>query len=214
MKIIVKPGGLSFIALVLISLTVFVVTWNKKVGTVAEQASARSRIAVNSSATVSGSDGKEMLVNGGFESKFTPYNKLLPTDTLSVTGNIGEMWYDNSGWAKVNVAYDKDTENPHSGLVSQRITVSKKIFGQAQIAQTVAVPVATKLTATVWIRANKPTQGEQVELWLRDNDDHTKIYGHQYVVATTQWQPFVVQGTVSEKNQTVFMVLLKSPMTL
>ncbi|MBC8142733.1 MAG: hypothetical protein H7Y38_15005 [Armatimonadetes bacterium] len=211
MKLILKPGGLVLLAVVLLGLTAIVVSRFQPSGAALAKGSAGSTVASkNSTATPTGM-GREVLVNGGFESEFAPYVGVKASDAVDISGNIGAGWKDNSGWASLDLRYDKDTQNPHSGQSSQKMTVSRKRSGHAQLTQLLEVPAGTKLSATVWIRTNTTTGNQDIDLWLRDKDDVAKVYGRQIATATTQWQPFTVSGTVTEKTPAVFMVLVTSP---
>ena len=187
------------VALVGLSLFAFIVRHKYPGG-------AGSLVAAKNDAGATAKSGKDILVNGGFEEGFPPYVGVKPSDVVNISGDIAKGWGDNSGWAKIDVRYDKDTQNPHSGSFSQRIAIGKIRWGQNLFAQRITVPIGTTLSGTVWVRSDKPLQPGDVQLGLREMLGHYTLIASTPVAATPEWQSFTVRGTTATPDAMVLML--------
>ncbi len=153
-------------------------------------------------------DPLEMLTNPGFELPFEPLPSL--PDCPNISGEIAQPWFDNSCWEgnePAHVDYAEDTENPHSGVSSQRIEVQGGIM---QIGQSVPLQAGKLYTSTIWMRAQGPMS---VTILLRKSDFPYTYYTQETVAVSNQWQQYGVSG-LSITTEGIFMILTESPGTL
>ena len=95
------------------------------------------------------------LWNGGFE---PPYHQVGVHNKVS--GDVAANWADNSAYAgaDVTVAYSQDTNNPHSGVSSQKISVSSVNSGSVQLIQILSLLPGATYTMTAWLRGDPATK--------------------------------------------------------
>ena len=148
------------------------------------------------------------LKDPGFE---TPGPALVSTSDAAsgkaqISGIVADGWQDNTSWADVVVAYALDSNNPHGGRTSQKITVTR---GFAQFVQPVSFQPA-RCRVSLWVRA-EPAQW--VALSLRQAASPYSYYASAPIRATNQWTQMSVEG-VTPSLAGYFMVNASAPGTI
>jgi hypothetical protein len=147
------------------------------------------------------------LRNSGFE---PPYYSVGVQNKIS--GNIAANWMDNSAWADVTVAYSEDTNNPHSGVSSQKISVSAVPSGGAvQLMQPLCLLPGATYTLTAWLRGDSSTK---MNLVLRQYGEPYTAYAQAGVSLTSNWKQVSVTGQVNDTGMVMALIQVVSPGTI
>ena len=115
------------------------------------------------------------LPNGDFEGAFGD-------------NGIAQGWADNSGWADLDVRYDREEQNPHGGRACQKVTCTRLASGAVQMIPTSGVPLGKGLVYRVraWLRGDVP---QAVAVQLREAPAPYRVYVEQGLNLKAQWQP-------------------------
>jgi Ricin-type beta-trefoil lectin domain-like/Glycosyl hydrolases family 39 len=137
--------------------------------------------------------------NEGFERPFADVNSSRAT----ITGTLASGWTENSDWADVTVNYSEDTNAPHGGTTSQKVTVQAVNSGAVQLTQELFLRRNAATGASVWLRG---TNGIQVMLSLRQQSEPYTTYAEQTATLNGNWQQLQISGNVSGSGKTVLMI--------
>jgi len=131
------------------------------------------------------------LLNGGLE---PPYYSVGVHNQIS--GDVATGWVDNS-YGDVTVAYSQDTNNPHTGASSQKMSVSAVASsGAVRLIQELGVTPGGTYTLKAWLRGDPATK---MNLFLhRLNPSHT--YASAAVSLTSNWQQVSITGQVPDSG--------------
>jgi hypothetical protein len=143
---------------------------------------------------------QSQLLNSGFEPPYVSAGVNNP-----ISGSTAVDWYDNSSWGVPNptVTYSEDTENPHSGTASQKVSVQTVPAGDAvQLVQSLTVIPGQVYTFSAWLRGDA---GMKVNLILQDANTPYTYYAETPVTLTSDWQQFSTQGTVNDTGSILLM---------
>ena len=143
---------------------------------------------------------QSQLLNSGFEPPYVSAGVNNP-----ISGNIAVNWTDNSSWGVPNptVIYSQDTDNPHGGTSSQKVTVKKVPAGTAvQLVQAMTVIPGQVYTFTAWLRGDA---GMTVSLILQNNASPYNYYAETAAMLTGAWQQFTAQGQVNDSGSILLM---------
>ncbi len=195
MRVILKPGGIMFIAAAvgLLSLLVFLRPKNDAV----------------TGQPVSQTVPDETRIATGDMETFIPVTTFVKNGKAKIAGQVATGFIDNSDWADLAIDYSKDTGNPHGGSGAQKIAVGNIAKGQAQFNRDFSVPVGTKVKAVVWLRADKSLPVGDVQLALRNRDIAEKWYAQRDVAVGTEWQRYEIVGTTVVSTETYFMLIVR-----
>jgi hypothetical protein len=146
--------------------------------------------------------------NAGFEGAYADV-KANPGDKAKLSGRIAPGWFDNSGWADLDLAYAEEKENPHSGSSCLKATLGAvRGFGQMQLAQVVQAEQGKEYTVAVWLRASR--DGVPVSFGLRPADGG-EMYKAGTATAGKGWQRFAVTANVAKGGGQFLLVTCKEP---
>jgi len=203
MRIILKPAGAATILVAFFILTVLLFRHNS-------EGSVRAAVTPEAGAS-SAAAGANVVQNPGFEDGYQPVQPYADKATLS--GLTAGVWRDDSSWAHVTADYTQDHSVFHSGASSQRIEVHEvqptgAIANVVQYVQELKLNKGVRYTASIWARADRPTQ---VELALRQAKEPFASYGNRIVTINSTWQQIRMEGTVSQDGATFLMVHLFQP---
>ncbi len=151
---------------------------------------------------------QSQLLNSGFE---PPYVSVGVNNPIS--GNIAVDWDDNSSWGVPNptVTYSEDTDNPHSGTSSQKVSVQNVPPGDAvQLVQSLTVIPGQPYTVTAWLRGDA---GMKVNLVLQDANTPYTYYARTAITLTSAWQQFTTSGKVNDTGSILLMFQAAQPGT-
>jgi hypothetical protein len=140
------------------------------------------------------------LLNSGFQPPFVSAGVNNP-----ISGNIAVDWNDNSSWGVPNptVTYSEDTDNPHGGTSSQKVSVQNAPPGTAvQLVQTLTVIPGEIYTFTAWLRGDA---GMKVNLILQEGGAPYTYYVETTATLTGAWQQFTAQGQVNDTGSVLLM---------
>jgi hypothetical protein len=149
------------------------------------------------------------MVNPGFEGEYLRVG-TAPTDKARRTGEIANGWSDNSSWADVDVAYGRDTINPHRGEASQKIDVKLVKSGAMQFVQKVPVRKGRIHAWKLWIRGQAQAS---IAMMIRQADAPYKTYGAETATLTPEWKEYTVYGSITEDTDAFLMLRTGSPVT-
>jgi hypothetical protein len=219
MRVIIKPAGIIIILLAFTFLSFLTLMRNPSGQP--NSASAAPANAVNPSApkgapnSLPPSAPLATLLNTGFESD---YRATLPYDTkATMSGPTAAPWADDSSWARVNVTYAQDRQNPHSGQSSQRVEVKSvtRATGEdrdvVQFSQPVMLAAGKTYKGGFWLRSDRE---REVEIALRQAKWPFRYYGAKVVRIGTNWTQAEVQAPLPEKMETFLMVKVWEPGTV
>ena len=144
------------------------------------------------------------LSNSGFEPPFASVGQNNP-----VSGSIAAGWTDNSSWADVTVSYSEDTDHPHGGVSSQKVSVQAVRSGAVQLVQPMSVIPGRTYTMTVWLRGQS---NMNVNLILQQDNQPYTYYAQTPVQLTGGWRRFSTSGQVNDR-QVLLMIQATSPGT-
>jgi hypothetical protein len=146
------------------------------------------------------------LWNGGFE---PPYHSVGVHNKIS--GDVAAEWQEGSSWADVTVAYSADTNHPHGGASSQKISVGAVTSGAVQLIQRVGLLPGATYSLTAWLRGDPSTQTNLVlEQWGSPYHDYARVA----VSLTSNWKRVSITGQVNDTGMVVAMIRVKSPGTV
>ncbi len=145
--------------------------------------------------------------NLDFESSFRPVDSTSKT----ITGDVGQFWFDNSDWADVTAAYSANNASAHGGRQAQHVVLSRVTSGQLQTVQFASLRKGETYTASVWLRG---TPGMQLGFALREWPEPYTDYAAANLVADGSWQKVSVTGTMTGQDVSVLMVRSITPGTL
>jgi uncharacterized protein (TIGR03437 family) len=146
------------------------------------------------------------LRNGGFE---PPYDSVGINNKIS--GYVAMDWVEASASYDVTVAYSQDTNNPHSGTSSQKISVSAVNSGGATLIQRVGVLPGANYTLTAWVRGDP---GTKLYLTLTQWGTPYTEYIRIPVNPTSDWQQVSKTGQVNDTGMMTAAILVESPGTV
>jgi hypothetical protein len=137
--------------------------------------------------------------NLDFEGPF----RLVNSPRATITGQLGQHWFDNSDWADVTVHYAANTRSPHGGRAAQRLILSNIGSGSVQAAQFAYLRLGETYSASLWFRG---TPGMQMSFALRQWAAPYTDYAAQSLIANGSWQLVTVRGKVTNPGVSVLMV--------
>ena len=143
---------------------------------------------------------QSQLLNGGFEPPYVSAGVNNP-----ISGNVAVNWTDNSSWGVPNptVIYSQDTDNPHSGTSSQKVSVQKIPTGtDVQLVQALTVIPGEVYTFTAWLRGDA---GMSVNLILQNNAAPYNYYADTTAKLIGTWQQFTAQGQINDSGSILLM---------
>ena len=116
----------------------------------------------------------ELLPNGGFEGESGPKG-------------IVEGWCDNSSWADVDVQYQPDTANPHSGKSCQQVHCTRFGSGAIQMIPTTATALKRNgiYRVRAWLRGDP---GMRIAVQMRQAPSPYQVYVEDGIVVGPHWQ--------------------------
>ncbi|HEY1220540.1 MAG: carbohydrate binding domain-containing protein [Bryobacteraceae bacterium] len=147
------------------------------------------------------------LTNPGME---PPYN-AVDLDSGAIYGRLAQGWNDNSAWASATVQYSEDTNNPHSGLASQKVVVMSPGTGRVQFVQQFQLQAGNIYTASVWLRGDP---GLQVSLVIQQAASPYATYIQNSFTLTADWQELTATGYIATTEAAYLMVTIGTPGTL
>jgi len=113
---------------------------------------------------------------------------------------LAPHWQDNSSWADLDVAYARETDNPHSGRSCQRVTCSRLSHGAVQLIPDQGIPLAKGRIYRVraWLRGDVGN----VALQLRLAPAPYTIYVERALPAGPDWRSleYLWSSTVDDPN--------------
>ncbi len=212
MKVIIKPMGLVILVCALIALT-FVAFRGRIMppAPVSTPPIADATPAPEPGATTNAPLSGGVVIEGGFEEKYTPVGTGAKDNKAQLSGTIAGngAWFDNSSWSKVTAEYAPDETNPHSGKRSQRISIAPG-EGQIQFAQVRPLSISKDYDVSVWVRASRRVR---VILALRI-DDTTKLKSSE-AFADETWRKITFRvfrkPTKGESNLAWIILYLRDP---
>jgi uncharacterized protein (TIGR03437 family) len=148
------------------------------------------------------------LMNSGFE---PPYVSVGVNNPIS--GNVAVAWGDNSSWGNPNptVTYSQETNNPHGGTSSQKVSVQNVPPGDAvQLAESMTVLPGETYTLTAWMRGDR---GMKVNLILQNANSPYSHYAETPATLTGDWQQFSAHGQVNDTGALLLMFQAPGPGT-
>jgi uncharacterized protein (TIGR03437 family) len=151
---------------------------------------------------------RSRLMNSGFE---PPYASVGVNNPIS--GNVAVAWGDNSSWGAPNptVTYSLETNNPHSGTSSQKVSVQTMPPGDAvQLAQAVTVLPGGTYTLTAWMRGDP---GMRVNLVLQNANSPYTHYAETVATLTGDWRQYSAHGPVNDTGDLLVMFQATTPGT-
>jgi len=151
---------------------------------------------------------QNQLLNSGFE---PPYVSVGVNNPIS--GNIAVNWADNSAWGVPNptVMYSQDTDKPHGGTSSQKISVHQVPTGtDVELVQALTVIPGEVYTLTAWLRGDA---GMRVNLILQNNVAPYNYYADTAATLTGTWQQFTARGQVNDSGSILLMFQATQPGT-
>jgi uncharacterized protein (TIGR03437 family) len=151
---------------------------------------------------------RSRLMNSGFE---PPYVSVGVNNPIS--GNVAAAWGDNSSWGNPNptVKYSRETDNPHGGTSSQKVSVQTVPPGDAvQLAQSMTVIPGETCTLTAWMRGDP---GMKVNLALQNANSPYNHYAETAATLTGDWQQFSAHGQVNDTGDLLLMFQAPGPGT-
>ena len=143
---------------------------------------------------------QNLLPNAGFEAK-------------SGDDGIAQGWADNSSWADLDVEYQPETANPHSGRACQRIVCSRLTYGAVQMIPTSAVPLERGqiYRVSLWLRGNVGMVAGQVRLAPAPYT----VYIERDITVSPEWQQLQYLWTSTVTDPTArFMIRFVQPGSL
>ena len=129
---------------------------------------------------------ESQLLNPGFE---PPYYRAGVNNPVS--GVVAADWTNKSSLS-ASVVFSLDTNNPHSGATSQKISANLS-SAAAQLTQTLSLVPGSTYTLTIWMRGSGYTQ---VALVGAPPFAQNAIYAQMNPALTSNWQQFSVSGQV------------------
>jgi hypothetical protein len=148
------------------------------------------------------------LLNSGFEPPFVPVGINNP-----ISGSVAVGWHDNSSWGVPNptVSYSQDTDNPHGGTSSQKVSVLQVPSGTAvQLVEPLTLIPGQVYTLKVWLRGDA---GTPVNLILQNANAPYNYYAHTTTTVAGAWQQFTAQGQVNDTGSMLIMFQATQPGT-
>jgi hypothetical protein len=101
------------------------------------------------------------------------------------------------------VTYSQDTNNPHGGTSSQKVSVQSVPAGtEVQLVQSLTVIPGQVYTLTAWLRGDA---GMRVNLILEDAIAPYTYYADTPATLTGVWQQFTTQGQVNDTGSILLM---------
>ncbi len=146
------------------------------------------------------------MINPSFEG---PYNAVASTES-TITGVVANGWIDNSSWANVNVDYEQETSDPHSGASCQKIIVSEVKSGQVQLYQGVPVTAGYLYRPGIWLRG---TAGVTVHLILQMAVSPYTTLEDDPVVLTSNWAWASLPVHITQTQRAAFIIGAPQPVT-
>ena len=208
-KVIIKPGGVILIVAITGILSFMAYTGlpmshsrvvNGEAGLVHSPAVGGAMIP-SSPVTLNGAD---------FEGIYSLLPKHNPKDKGFESGAVAAGWSDNSEWGDISVVYDKETLNPHSGKLCQKIMVGKCNAAQVQLVQQVNMALGKTYQATVWVRA--ATEGTIVGISLRPLvAPYLSSYESKSETIGKDWKQITVTAPITKNVTTQVMVACSQP---
>ncbi len=165
-------------------------------------------IAMGVSQAKAAMDPAPTLNNPGFEGT---YKRMKPSTgtqdprgilRTDVSGDVAEGWTDNSGWASTTIRYERETDNPHSGKSSQRMTI-ERVDDAAQFVQPVRITELGVYRFSIWLRGQVNTV---VKLELRKAGGPYTLYAAQPAGLSGEWRKFDVVSLLPADTE-VFLML-------
>jgi Ricin-type beta-trefoil lectin domain-like/Glycosyl hydrolases family 39/Carbohydrate binding domain len=141
--------------------------------------------------------------NENFERPF----RAVDSSRATITGKLANGWADNSDWADVTVDYSEDTNAPHGGTTSQKVSVQNINSGAIQLINELYLRRNVATGASVWLRG---TDGMQVSLSLRQQQQPNAVYAEQTATLNGNWQQLQISGIVSGAGKTNLMIRTQS----
>jgi len=151
---------------------------------------------------------QSQLRNSGFE---PPYVSVGVNNPIS--GNVAVAWSDNSSWGTPNptVTYSQDTNNPHGGTASQKVSVQTVPPGDAvQLVESMTVLPGQTYTFSGWLRGDP---GTTVNLVLQNANSPYNYYAETRATLTADWQQFSTSGQVNDTGSILLMFQASAPGT-
>ena len=145
------------------------------------------------------------LWNGGFE---PPYYQVGVHNKVS--GDVAANWLVYSGNSDVTVAFSQDTNNPHSGVSSQKISVSSVNSSNVQLFQLLSLLPGATYTMTAWLRGDP---GTKVQMILYEGSSNTSR-ASAGVSLTSNWKQVSITGQVNGTGLVNAIVQVQSPGTV
>jgi len=136
---------------------------------------------------------QSQLLNAGFE---PPYVSVGVNNPIS--GNVAVDWNDNSSWGVPNptVTYSQDTDDPHGGVASQKVSVQNLPPNTlVQLCQSLTVIPGRVYTFSAWLRGDA---GMTVFLVVQDANTPYTYYARTPALLTGSWQQFTTEGMVND----------------
>jgi len=147
------------------------------------------------------------LTNPGME---PPYN-VVYEDNGAITGYLAYGWNENSTWASAAAQYSDDSNNPHSGLASQKVVVTSVGTGRVQFTQQFQLQAGNIYTASVWLRGDP---GLEASLVIQQAASPYATYIQNSLTLTADWQQLTATGYIATTQTALLMVAIPTPGTL
>ena len=149
----------------------------------------------------------ETLKNPSFEDGFDPAPAPEPGQPAHITGNIPKGWFDLSKWSDLDVQYDQDSGNVHTGKSSLRMDLGDVRRQAVLLAQPMKLKKGHTYTASVWLQASKA--GTPVNFGLRMRGKPYRFYQEKSASVGTQWQKVEVTAQINDDRYPVIYFLLE-----
>lgn len=146
------------------------------------------------------------LWNGGLE---PPYYQVGVHNKIS--GDVAANWLVYSGNSDVTAAFSQDTNNPHSGVSSQKISVSSVNSSYVQLFQVLSLLPGATYTMTAWLRGDPAAK---TRVLLQNSHPPYNAYANAAVSLTSDWKQVSLTGQVNDTGQVNAMILVTSPGTV
>ncbi len=157
----------------------------------------------------------QTLNNTGFEGTYNqvPASTIATcngTTPANITGKVADEWIDESSWADVEIAYSRETANPHTGAAAQKVDVRAVRCGGMQMLQAFSLQKDKVYTAGIWL---KGTPGKRVTLVLMQRGAPYRVYFEKTVEITSDWREVKIFGFSTEDVEARFQISTQTPGT-
>lgn len=155
----------------------------------------------------------QTLNNAGFEGT---YNQVsTPTQTAcnsnnpaNITGEAADGWVDESSWADVEIAYSRETANPHTGASAQKVDVRAVRCGSLQMLQPFQIQKDKVYSAGLWL---KGTPGNRVSISLMQRSAPYEVYLEKAITLTDDWSELKISGFSTADIEARFQISTRTP---